>query len=222
MVAVGDLLIVAGGESTGDDYGEGVPFLDTIEIFNSNQGWRIMNITMPNKLTGHCSLTLPDNRVIFIGGYAYDYDFNDIYYDDTWIMDVGNESWSKQSPMQQKRAYHGCTTIMDDDEKKFVIVSGGETDEGEKLQTAEAYDIANNIWSSIKDMPKSLSKGQLIADGRDGVLMIGGDDGSDTRSTSDIFYLSTKNGDWAQTFKSLDVPSSDHVALLVPDSLINC
>ena len=74
----------------------------------------------------------------------------------------------------------------------------------------------------IKDIPKSLSKGQLIADGRGGVLMVGGDDGSDTRSTSDIFYLSNKNGDWMQTFKSLDVSSSDHVAMLVPDYIIEC
>ena len=125
MAALSDRIIVAGGIETEDDYGEGDPLLNSIETFQTNEGWTIMNITMPTKIMGHCFVTLPDDRVISIGGYAQDYDFNDIYYDETWILDVRNESWSKQSSMEQKRAYHGCTTIRDEDGKMFVIVSGG-------------------------------------------------------------------------------------------------
>ena len=222
MAVLSDRIIVAGGIETEDDYGEGDPFLNSIETFQTDEGWKIMNITMPKKMMGHCFVTLPDDRVISIGGYAYDFDFNDFYYDETWILNVKNQSWEKQSPMIERRAYHGCATITDLDENVFVIVSGGETDNGKRLSTSEVYDIANNTWSLVASLPKSLSKAQLIEDRRGGVLMVGGDDGSKTQSSSDIFYLPTKNGDWMQTFKSLDVSSSDHVSMLVPDSLIEC
>ena len=53
--------------------------------------------------------------------------------------------------------------------------------------------------------------------------MLGGDGmGCFNDHVSDIFYLSGKDGTWKKTFKNLVVPTSFHVALLVPDSFVEC
>ena len=236
MAVVGNDVIVTGGTKDLDYYyyDDDANILDSIDILKSNRDWKIMNISTPNKAMGHCLVPLSDTRVMSIGGHwsglveeydSLDYnDYIDIFYDQTWILDVENESWSKQAPMLQNRAFHGCAKITDPDGKVFIIVSGGNTDAWKKLKTTEMYDIVNDKWSSIADLPMPLTAGQLIADGRGGVLMIGGDDGADqnVHPTSDIFYMATKDGAWEQTFKSLDVSSSHHVAILVSDSLIIC
>ncbi len=68
-----------------------------------------------------------------------------------------------------------------------------------------------------------ISGGQLIEDGRGGVLMIGGDDVGDFRgSTPHVFYLPGKDGHWHRTYKTLDVSRAHHVAMLIPDTFINC
>ena len=53
--------------------------------------------------------------------------------------------------------------------------------------------------------------------------MVGGDDiGTYEGHVSDIIYLSGKEGKWERTFKTLEISSSHNVAMLIPDSYVQC
>ena len=92
----------------------------------------------------------------------------------------------------------------------------------------EIYDPRTNTWERAGDLPGPVSGGQLIEDGRGGVLLVGGDNVGKFSGykghgyTSDIFYLPGKGGIWSKTFKTIDIPRQFHVALLISDSFVHC
>ena len=131
------------------------------------------------------------------------------------VYNPNDDVWVRVADMSSRRSGAGVGVL------QGQLYSVGGHDGPLVRKSVECYNPESNTWTAVAEMNYCRRNAGVVS--HNGLLyVIGGDDGSDTRSTSDIFYLSTKNGDWAQTFKSLDVPSSDHVAMLVPDSLINC
>lgn len=67
--------------------------------------------------------------------------------------DVSNDTWTTKSPMNTPRFYH--TSVYD---AGYVYVFGGITSVGNNLlvtRKAERYDIANDKWEYLPDMPAS-------------------------------------------------------------------
>ena len=87
----------------------------------------------------------------------------------------------------------------------------------------ELFDPVKQEWAEFHDLPRPISGSKLIEDGRGGVLMVGGDDiGNYEGHVSDIIYLSGKEGTWKRTFKTLEISSSHNIAMLIPDSYVQC
>ena len=186
---------------------------------------------MPRAVAGHCLVALNNAEVMSIGGIGG----NNRSLSETWIYNMNSDAWDEGKPMLSSRFYHGCSTITDKDGHNYIIVAGGLVGEyywsdddrdwyGDYITTesVEIYDPMTNNWSVADKLPKGISGGKLIEDGRGGVLMIGGDAVGHTGYTSDIFYLHGKDGTWKKTFKTMNNPSEFHVAMLIPDSFVWC
>ena len=226
MSVVNDKLLVSGGWDTSGEY------TDKVELLNVTSNTWTDGGNMNHSVAGHCIVTLNDNEVMSIGGV----DKNCKSLNETWIYNLNTRIWRSGEPMLSSRFYHGCSWIKDANGNSFVMVAGGEVgnycydsctydrdNDAAISNTSEIFDPLSNMWSKFEDLPIKISSGQVIEDGRGGVLMIGGDATGDfSGSTPHIFHLPGKDGHWRRTFKTLDVPRADHVAMLIPETFINC
>jgi N-acetylneuraminic acid mutarotase len=212
--------------------------MEFLSDFDSNMWEPITD--MYQKIEGHCFVTMNDEEILSIGGmHEEGYTVND-----TWVFNINTKKWKPGVPMNSSRTHHKCARITDSNGKTFIIAAGGEIGTNyEKFITntttnitkstwpttlkvtanVKIFDPVKQEWSKFHDLPRPLGGSKLIEDGRGGVLMVGGDDtGTFSGHVSDIIYLSGKEGTWERTFKSLEKPSSHTVAMLIPDSYVQC
>ena len=83
-------------------------------------------------------------------------------------------------------------------------------------------DENSNEWRAGPNLPFAVMDGALVEDGKGGVILVGGSDGS--KETSNLFRLEHvgKNADWKKMPQKLRKPRSGHVAFLVQDDITTC
>ncbi len=131
---------------------------------------------MAEKRANHTATTLPDGRVLVVGGGKTD----GPYLKPTEIYDAETDSWTLSAPLTKGRAFHTATVLEDG----RVLVVGGKG----KIKIAEIYDPALDSWSLAGETvdPRSEHAATLLANGT--VLITGG---TGYLVTSEIFDPTT-------------------------------
>ena len=188
--------------------------------------------SMPYPIAGHCFITLNDDEIMSIGGMGVE----GKSLNQTLIYNLKTKIWRDGIPMNNSRYHHTCAWIKDHNGNGFILVAGGEIGTYfmnpntyyleytlKITTTVEIFDPRQQVWSKFDDLPQEMSGSYLVEDGRGGALLVGGDDkGNYEGYTHDILYLSNKDATWQVTFNTLPVACAHHVAMLIPDSFIQC
>lgn len=215
MAVIQNKILVSGGSLEEDWTFVDASNTNTVELLHDidSSKW-ITKANMPRRLAGNCLMALNNEEVMSIGGWNEHFD----KLNETWIYNMKNDSWRAGESMSSPRSKHGCSKITDTSGKKYIIVAGGITpnpDGSNRSLSVEIYDSTSNDWKEIDELPKPIRAGQLVEDGKGGVLIVGED-------LSSILYLSTKDGIWKKTWKTIDNPRMGHLAMMIPDSFVNC
>ena len=123
--------------------------------------------------------------------------------------DIKRNEWEDTNrPMKETRSSHSCLLL-----NKEIFVAGGWS------ETTEIFNLQSRTWRSGPDLPKKISYSQLVKaqpSSKYAAFLMGG---SSSNALSDIFALS-------KSFKSfikignLKTARSDHVAMVIPDKLV--
>jgi len=137
-------------------------YLNDTWIYDFKTGWEKKNnyiITPSSRAYFDLCYNIDDNKIYLFGGKN-----ENIYYNDLWMYDIINDSWSfvniiTSSPCA--RCGHGMTYIT---ENKKIIVFGGETQQGYYLNDLNdlwVFDTINRNWQCLQqniDLPNKPSK----------------------------------------------------------------
>ena len=169
------------------------------------------------QISGGCMSVLNDSTIILIGGYHYGFKLTN----EVWMYDIENDTWKLMPSMRLPRAKHSCTTVKDSDNAASKIIVAG----GTGTNSVEIFDLKHQIWSTGPSLPYELSFSQLIQDGiGGGALLVGGRAmiSFQARRLATILHLSRDLKEWKQLGRDMKIARDSHVAMMIPENLINC
>jgi hypothetical protein len=210
-------LIMAGG------YDNILLHFSTIEYL-VGKIWTIeKKFQLPEAIAFHCLVTLSNSLLMLIGGETL---INTTYTSikKTWFFDTLNNNWTEGPDLITSRYAHSCGVmnwLNPDTEmlEKVVVVAGG-YDGKDDLTSVEllflnGYDLFQDGWVKGPVLPYG-NVGSSLIEYQNGLIIVGG------WAYRHLYYLSSPSETWVKMKHLLKEPEENPVALLIPDSLINC
>jgi hypothetical protein len=156
----------------------------------------------------HCSMRLPDGKVLFVGGFI---DTNSRVTATTELYDPATGTTTFRAPMIAGRRAAECLPLRDGS----LLVMGGVNDSS-VINSVEKYDPATNTWTQLNPIPSGgvfygMATTQL-ADGR--VLIAGGNS-----YHSEAYLFDPTANTWVAT-GSLNVGRTYPKAIKLPDNRV--
>lgn len=141
-------VLVCGGRSVANSTFNS---LNSCEIYDPGTNTWSSTGRMSYARYGHTALTLPDGRVLVIGGTGYvnvAYSTGEIQEAEIWNPATG--CWSPAGRMPTVRSFHGAVYLPT---KNKVLVAGG----ADGLSAAHYYDVSSGKWTNTAPATGSLS-----------------------------------------------------------------
>ncbi|MCK5561340.1 MAG: hypothetical protein KAJ51_12125, partial [Thermoplasmata archaeon] len=113
------------------------------------------NKTPINKPIGRCGHAMASiygtDKVLLFGGE----DSTNLKYNDTWVYDLSENSWTQKSPVNKPsaRGFHAMASIYGDD--KVVLFGGYYNPISEIYDDTWVYDLSNDTWTKKMTTPVS-------------------------------------------------------------------
>ena len=124
----GTFVITGGRDQNGNN-------LKTIEIIDTVNGdVSVPQQTLPEPLTGHCSILVNESVILIIGGER-----SGSWSSKTSFFDLQTLTSTPGPEMRITRGYFGCATMT-----SKVIVAGGLSGSGSRTETSEILDLKSN------------------------------------------------------------------------------
>jgi hypothetical protein len=159
--------------------------------------------------------------VIDIGGWE-----NDGLSANTYFFNTDNEVWMKGPQLKHERFLHSCQRIRKDSQSQefSIIVVGGNSYRNPFVEPVEVLDPDLNEWRRGPDLPHVLDSSQLVEDQKGGDILMGGNSVSPNDHLDSLFQLvhAGKEAKLSRMEQKLKVGRKNHVAFLVPDSIVEC
>jgi hypothetical protein len=155
----------------------------------------------PNKRILHKMASVwGDDKVILIGGYCYEGGGNSIYYNDLWIYDLNDNTWTQktQSKKPSIQDVYGMSSIYGTDKIVILTTNYYDYNKGNIYGETWIYDVSDNKWTNNtkQNQITPLSAKEMTSiHGTDKVLSFGGFQNSYTRDTW-IYDLS--DNEWSK------------------------
>lgn len=201
-------VLVAGGQR--DDTGTQL-YTTSAELFDpASQTWSATgSMVIPRR--DHTATLLQNGKVLVAGGFT-----NGYQYTSAELYDPVTRTWSSTGAMTHGRISHTSTLLPDG----RVLVTGGNgyaSSGYENLSSAEIYDPATGIWSSVGSMSRSRGghTATLLTNGK--VLIVGGGADSDLSSPTELF--DPASGTWSVS-GSIYRGRTGHTATLLADGKV--
>jgi hypothetical protein len=159
--------------------------------------------------SGSAAVRLSDGRILFTGGAGASGPLTS-----TEFFNTGG-SISAGASMQQPRTGHAAVLLQDG----RMLVTGGTTTSNTVTNSAEIYDPASNMWTSVPNGMNTARSGEtatLLNDGR--VLIAGGQSTSGPTNTVEIFSPATNS--FTLLSGGLSSPRQQHAAALLQDGRV--
>lgn len=159
------------------------------------------------------------NRVFVMYGGLSDVD-SDRVLDETWVYDIDENTWTEMTPENSPPRMYGGELVYDSLNQK-VLLWGGNTRDGGKIDEFWCYDYQTDTWTRIETNPKPRGRYwfQMTFDQDIGkVVIFGGSPGGDTKLGDTWLYDYARN-EWTE-IDSSDNPSARANSRMVYDSEI--
>jgi len=140
--------------------------------------------------------------------------------DETWVYDINENTWTEMTPENSPPRMYGGDLVYDSLNQK-VLLWGGNTRDGGKIDEFWCYDYQTDTWTRIETNPKPRGRYwfQMTFDQDIGkVVIFGGSPGGDTKLGDTWLYDYARN-EWTE-IDSSDNPSARANSRMVYDSEI--
>jgi N-acetylneuraminic acid mutarotase len=164
-LADGRVLVVGGTSDTLFRSGA----LAAAELFDPATGKWSAAASMPGPHTRHVAVTLPDGRVLIIGGRAGEGSQDD-YLATVDAYDTQADRWQRLAPLGEPRERHVAVVL---DDGRVFVAGGRAVTVTQWAETAELYDPRTDRWQRVASPLKKRhvdARGYLLADGRVAIL----------------------------------------------------
>jgi hypothetical protein len=208
----GKILVTGGYDGSGS-------YLNSAEML-TEEGWESNIPSLPVTIYRHCMVTVNSTTVMAIGGYQnYDYSGKTFYFT------FGEESWTEEPGLKNKREGHSCGRIRRNKESQemSIIVAGGYNDGSSLLSSSEILDEGSNEWQTGPELSFGISRSQMVEDQNGGVVLIGGYSSS-VDNLDTLYQLSHGGQDavWTKMDQKMQTGRRLHTAFLVTDNIVDC
>jgi len=138
---------------------------------------------------------------VIFGGYG----LNDIHYDDTWVFDPEDNTWTQMSPPTSPPTMYGCMMVYDRANQASLLHGGhwsSRTQSGIHgyISSIWVYDLDEDSWTEMQTASNPLGRywHTMVYDSSRGESLIyGGSDGSDDPK-SDAWTYDYATNTWTQ------------------------
>ena len=183
---------------------------DSAEILSANGVWTKMNLTLPERVTGHCMVQINDSSVMLSGGGPSR---------STYILNSETNKWTVGPQMIFARCFHSCEKIPSGKQssKYDIVAAGGFSTNVGLTASVEFLDLESNVWRQGPELPVRLNFGAIVQHPLGGVALIGGSSPNGRLDT--IYYLPHSGPDatWQKLPQKLNFASTEHIAFLISD-----
>ena len=160
-------VLVAGGIQSFSTFGN----IASTELYNPTNGTWATNTTMTTSRYGHTATLLGNGQVLVAGGQAHDSTgYTTLASAELYDPNLG--TWTLTGTMPNAHLFHTATLLTNG----WVLVVGGEDNNGSPLTKADLYNPASGAWANTGSMTTKRSghTATLLPDGK--VLVAGGAD----------------------------------------------
>ncbi|MFX1285515.1 MAG: kelch repeat-containing protein [Promethearchaeota archaeon] len=135
--------------------------------------WRNMNpLSGPSTRIQHSMVyDSTSGKVILFGGWDYP---RDVQLNDTWVYDLGTNTWTQKSPVNSPNPRRGHSMVYDSNSNKVILFGGYD---GSFLNDIWVYDLGTNTWTqkSPVNSPSPRYLHSMVYDlNTDQVILFGG------------------------------------------------
>jgi len=153
--------------------------LDTIEMFDTWHGKWVTCPSMAVRRAGCAAASLPDGRMIVIGGYDESGIVKGLL-SSCEIFDPSTQTWTTSAPLQRARWGHGCACLGG----LVYVVGGCSLRPGapphdafmETLRGCEVYNPQTETWSTCSDLSMARAGSRVVTLGDRCLAAVGGCD----------------------------------------------
>lgn len=202
-------VLVAGGIQSFSTFGN----IASTELYNPTNGTWTANNPMTTSRYGHTATLLGNGKVLVTGGQAHDSTgYTTLASAELYDPNLG--LWTLTGTMPNAHMFHTATLLTNG----WVLVAGGEDNNGSSLTNADLYNSASGLWTKTGSMTtqRSSHTATLLPDGK--VLVAGGFDGSFNLLASAELY-DPALGTWTAT-EAMIARRAGAVAMLLTNGLV--
>ncbi|HYV92509.1 MAG TPA: T9SS type A sorting domain-containing protein [Chitinophagales bacterium] len=138
--AAGNKIVFAGGTGRSDISGP-VYMYGTADIFDATTGARISGKL--SKARSNISVGACGNKIVFAGGWYWDFNYNVLQSNAIDIYDAVTNVWSKTT-LSIRRENISVAVVGD----KIIFAGGTGGTYGQPVTNVDIYDVTNNAWST--------------------------------------------------------------------------
>lgn len=210
-------ILVTGGEDTGFIYADEFPNTASTALYDPPTDTWSRPAPLREPRTHHTATTLPDGRVLTVGGYGRKTDpstSTNPTLGSVEIYDPSSGAWSSGAALPTARANHSAVLLP----SGKVLIVGGFT-ERDLLTSAQIYDPITDSWSSAGTMSlaRRAPSATILRDGR--VLVTGGGAGGLGRPAAIVDVYDPATNRWT-TAASMMSPRYGSSAALLADGRV--
>ena len=181
----------------------------------------------PFEIRFHCSVLVNSTTILIIGGEK-----NANRSSSTYFFNTENEIWTEGPPLKYSRMSHSCGRVRKNSQSQelSVIVVGGwgelasaSARDTDALSSVEILDLNSNEWRAGPELPFGVYDSQLVEDQKGGVVLVAGYNFPFV--ILDTLYQLPHGGadvEWTKMEQRLKFERREHLAFLVPDSIVDC
>lgn len=213
-------LLVTGGYSS--DLQNRITSTEFLQWDNQNNDdslqWKL-SVSLPKALDHHCIVAINESTFFITGGRQNTTTITS----DTFFVHIDKNLTEPGPSLRVKRAEHSCGIFRDPHTQKFtLLVAGGLDlyDYGVTLDSVELLPQDSTEWSFGPKLPYPLQDAPAVMDQTGALLLVAGFSHTYTDS---ILKLANPHSSWTVLPDTkLKKARDSHVAILVPDHMVNC
>lgn len=204
LLATGEALVTGGQASRLSTN----PRLSTAELFDpATRRWRAA-ASMQAGRGRHTATTLPDGRVLVVGGT----EVGNVDLASAELYDLAADAWTAAGSMAKARTDHAATLLPDG----RVLVTGGAAPGASA--SAEVFDATTNTWLDVASMSEG-RQGHTATRLRNGKVLVVGGSGEAGKPLASAEVYDPASGTWSGT-GAMSVGRTYHAATLLPDGTV--
>jgi len=190
---------------------DGVTDFNTVFIYHPRANSWSVGATMPFGVEGAVAVTLPDGRIMVMGGGAgCHYTQHCTTYNTVEVYDPRSHAWTLLAPMHAPH-YRGAA-VLGPDGRVYIIGGWNGT---AALATVEAYNTRTNTWAIVVSLPQA-EEGVAAVVTRHRIAVVGGFDGGNAYYNNLFVY----NGKTWQSGSPMPTARANLGAVVGPRGLI--